>query len=372
MRFSEIGGLSEVRSKLVHAVQNTQIPHAQLFMGKKGSPNLSLALAYATFLNCETPTETDSCGTCASCVKIDKYVHPDIHFVFPVSTTKNVTGKDVISASFLKEWRSFLIESPFGDVNQWAAAFGGEDKQVNISKEESRQIIKNLSLKSFEAKYKVMIIWLPEFMHPSAANGILKILEEPPEKTVFLLVSNDHEKLLTTILSRTQIVTVPKFTDQELASILKEKHQLQDKRAQQIAHLADGDLNTALRLVNNIDNDSHALFANWMRQCFKRDFTGMVQHSDSFHTMNKVAQKSLLLYAMTMLRESLVRSSTPELARINGKEGEFLKNFSKVMSADKVFLISEKLNQAHYHLERNASAKMLFLNLSLQISKIIK
>ncbi|MEM8567785.1 MAG: DNA polymerase III subunit delta, partial [Bacteroidota bacterium] len=359
MRFVDIGGLSDVQNKLVNAAANGQVPHAQLFMGKKGSPNLSMALAYATYLNCESPTESDSCGSCPSCLKMSKYIHPDVHFVFPVSSTKSITGKDVISSSFLKEWRSFLTESPHGDIGEWAAVFGGEDKQANISKEESRQIIKSLSLKAFEAKYKIMVIWLPEYMHPSAANGILKILEEPPEKTVFLLVSSNHEKLLSTILSRTQIVTIPSFTDQEISSILIEKHGLSNSRAQQLAHLADGDLCAALRFMDNVEDNNHQLFADWMRDCFKRDFTSMVQRADSFHTMNKVAQKSLLLYSITMLRESIIRSTTPQLARVNGSEGKFLENFSKVMSIDKVSSISEKLNQAHYHLERNASAKML-------------
>ncbi|MEM7107990.1 MAG: DNA polymerase III subunit delta [Bacteroidota bacterium] len=372
MKFGEIEGLAEVKGKLVTAVQNGKIPHTQLFMGKKGSPNLAMALSYTTFLNCESPEEGDSCGSCASCSKISKHVHPDVHFVFPVSSTKNITGKDVVSTSFLKNWRSFLTENPFGDLNQWVTSFGGEDKQVNISKEESRQIVKSLSLKAFEAKYKVMIIWLPEFMHPSAANGILKILEEPPEKTVFLLVSNDHEKLLSTILSRTQIVTIPKFTDQELCAILVKRYHLEVNQAEQLAHIADGDLNAAVRFMGNAENDNHQLFADWMRSCFKRDFTAMVQRAEFFHTLNKVAQKSLMLYATTMLRESLVRSVAPELTRVNGEEGRFLENFSRVMNADKVFSISEKLNEAYYHLERNASAKMLFLNLSLHISMIIK
>ncbi|MGD1957556.1 MAG: ATP-binding protein [Fulvivirga sp.] len=372
MRLSEIGGLEEVQNKLVQAVKSGQVPHAQLFMGKQGSPNLPMALAYATFLNCENPSDNDSCGTCASCIKMDKYIHPDVHFVFPVSSTKNITGKDVVSTNFLTEWRSFLLDSPFGNMNQWATVFGGEDKQANISKEESRQIIKYLSLKAFEAKYKVMIIWLPEFMHPSAANGILKILEEPPEKTVFLLVSNDHEKLLTTILSRTQRVTIPQFTDQELTQSLIDKHGVEETRARQLAHLANGDLQAALRFMNSVEDDNHQLFADWMRDCFKRDFTSMVKRADSFHAMNKVAQKSLLLYGITMLRESLIRNTVPDLARVSGEEGKFLENFSKVMNPDKVAAISEKLNEAHYHLERNASAKMMFLDLSLQISMIIK
>ena len=372
MRFKDIGGLQEVKEKLVASVQNDHVAHAQLFLGRPGSPNLPMALAFTAYLNCERPVNGDSCGICPSCSKNDKYVHPDVHFVFPVSPTKNITGKEVVSTSFLKEWREFLDASPFGALPQWAAHYGGEDKEANISKEESRQVIKNLSLKAFEGKNKVMIIWLPEYMHPSAANGLLKILEEPPERTIFLLVSNNAERLLTTILSRTQVINIPNFSDQELALILKEKHQLGEDQARQFAHLANGDLNAALRLVNNVEDSGHQLFADWMRDCFKRDFTSLVRRSDEFHGMNKVAQKSLLLYGMNMMRESLVNQFAPGLTRVDGKERTFIENFGKVMNEGKVGAINKLLNEAHFHLERNAGARMVFLDLSLQIAAIIK
>ena len=372
MRFKDIGGLQEVKDKLIASVKNDHVAHAQLFLGRPGSPNLPMALAFATYLNCEQPVGDDSCGVCPSCVKNAKYIHPDLHFVFPVSPTKNITGKDVISTNFLKEWREFLGASPYGALPQWASYYGGEDKEANISKEESRQIIKNLSLKAFEGKYKVMIIWLPEYMHPSAANGILKILEEPPERTIFLLVSNNSERLLATILSRTQIITIPNFSDQELAHILKDQHHLQDDQARQFAHLADGDLNAAIRLMNNVEESGHQLFADWMRDCFKRDFTSLARRSDEFHGMNKVAQKSLLLYAMNMMRESLISQFVPSLKRVDGQEAAFIENFSKVMNESKVSAITQLLGEAHFHLERNAGARMVFLDLSLQIAAIIK
>ncbi|GAA0890572.1 hypothetical protein GCM10009122_02500 [Fulvivirga kasyanovii] len=372
MRFADIKGLEEVKERLINAVNHGQVAHAQLFLGKPGSPNLPMALAYATYLNCTNKSEDDSCGECPSCSKNTKFIHPDMHFVMPVSATKNVTGKDVVSTSFLKEWRTFLTGSPFSNLDGWTSQFGGEDKQVNISKEESRQIVKNLSLKAFEGAYKVMIIWLPEYMHPSAANGILKILEEPPEQTIFLLVSNDSEKLLTTILSRTQIVTIPKLADQDLAATLVEQHNVDPQKAAELAHLADGDLNQAIKLISNIEDNSHQLFTEWMRDCFKKDYTQLVNRSDQFHGMNKVAQKSLFVYALNMLRESLVYQAAPQLKRASGTIESFVENFSKVMDGDKVSRISSLINEAHYHLERNASPKMVFLDLSLHIARIIK
>lgn len=372
MRFSEIKGLDHVKSRLTNAAKNEKVAHAQLFMGKQGSPNLPMALAYATYLNCENRTDNDACGSCPSCLKNSKFIHPDVHFVFPVSSTKKVSGKDVVSNSFLKEWRQFLIENPFGDLNTWSGYYGGEDKQVNISKEESRQIIKSLSLKSFEGKYKVMIIWLPEFMHPSAANGILKILEEPPAETIFLLVSNDIERLLTTILSRTQMVKIPMFSDDDIRSLLEERTEIGTDKANEIAHLAEGDFSKALSLINNLEDNNQKLFADWMRSCFKRDFADLVRTADDYHAMNKVAQKSLLQYALNIIRESVIYNAEPSINRTNGSLLSFVENFSKVMSDEKAEKIVSEINNAHFYLERNGSAKMIFLDLSLQIARIIK
>lgn len=260
MLFKDIPGLEETKKQLIQAVKNNHIAHAQLFLCKNGGANLPLALAYTTYLNCEQPLENDSCGSCSSCSKNAKIVHPDVHFVYPVSSTKNITGKDVVSTNFLKEWRGFLLANPYGNVNQWMMAFGGENKQVNISKEESRQVIKRLSLKSFEGKYKVMIIWLPEYMNGASANAILKILEEPPERIIFLLVCNDDEQLLTTILSRTQIVKIRQFGDNEIMQLLVEQHEINETKAERLAHLADGNLNEAMTLIEGSEEDNHDLF----------------------------------------------------------------------------------------------------------------
>src|SRR5210317_1449692 len=204
MKLSEIPGLNSIKEKLLRTIESGKVAHAQMFSGPEGSANMALALAYATLLNCTDKTNRDACGECPSCQKINKFIHPDLHFVFPVSAAKNKTGKDVISDSFIAEWRSFLAQNPYGGAMEWSQEFGGENKQLNISREESRNILKKLTLKSFEGEYKVMLIWLAEYMHPAAANALLKLLEEPPEKTVFLLVTYDSEQIIGTILSRVQ------------------------------------------------------------------------------------------------------------------------------------------------------------------------
>lgn len=378
MRFADITGLKETKTSLINSVKNNHLAHAQLFFGPEGSGNLAMAIAFATYLNCTNRQAAldgseDACGQCPSCQKMAKHIHPDMHYVFPVSATKNITGKDVISSSYMAEWRSFLSKNPYASLSQWMLEYGGEDKQVNISKEESRNILRNLSLKAFEGNYKIMLIWLPEYMHVSAANGILKILEEPPAKTIFLLVSADVEKLLTTILSRTQIFKIRGFSDEEIKLHLSQKLELSPDQAQKAARMANGSLNAALDSINEVKDEQHKLYSQWMRSCYERNFTQLIQLADQFHQLNKDAQKGLLLYGLNILRETLVYPFTSEeLVRLEGEERVFVERFSKVMSWEKVQHISEKLNESLYHLERNASPKILFLDLSLQTAGIIK
>ncbi|WP_017733826.1 DNA polymerase III subunit [Nafulsella turpanensis] len=378
MQFADIPGLEEVKTSLINSVKNNHLAHAQLFFGPEGSGNLAMALAFATYLNCTNRQMSldgseDACSQCPSCQKMSRFVHPDVHYVFPVSATKNISGKDVVSSSYLADWRNFLTGNPYGTISQWMLQYGGEDKQVNISKEESRHIVRNLSLKAFEGNYKVMIIWLPEYMHVSAANGILKILEEPPAKTIFLLVSSDVEKLLTTILSRTQIFKIRGFKDEEISRYLVQQHELPEEQAAKAARMANGSMSAALGSINEVKDNNHSLYSSWMRLCYERNFSQLIQMADDFHQLNKDAQKSLLLYGLNILRETLVYPYTSEeLVRLEGDERMFVERFSKVMSWDKVQLIAEKLNESLYHLERNASPKIMFLDLSLQVAGIIK
>src|SRR5687768_8160108 len=267
MKFSAIPGLTETKKLLTDSVQSNHIAHAQLFVGAEGALNLPLALAYATYLHCQNKGD-DACGTCPACSKSLKYIHPDTHFVFPVSNVKGDKDEERFKADTLKSWRSFLLEQPFSDLDDWTTYYGGEDKQALISREESREIVKALSLKPFESKYKVMIIWQPEFMHPSAANGILKILEEPAAHTYFILVTNAADKLLPTIISRTQLISVPLLPDTEIEKFLVEKKSIDGKRAARLTLLADGNLNLALKLSENEEDDNAQLFAEWMRSCY--------------------------------------------------------------------------------------------------------
>jgi DNA polymerase III subunit delta' len=372
MNFSSIPGSSEVKKVLIDAVRENHIPHAQLFVGGEGALNLPLALAFASYLHCENKGESDSCGVCPACTKNTKYIHPDTHFVFPLSNVKGDKDEERFKAEILKSWRSFLTNHPFSQLDDWTNYYGGEDKLALISREESREIVKSLSLKPFESQYKVMIIWQPELMHPSAANGILKILEEPPPKTYFILVTNAADKLLPTIISRTQIVTVPLLSDEELEGYLGSRLSVDQTRARKIAQLADGNLPLAIRLLDKEEDNNAQHFTEWMRACFKRNYGTLVSFADQYHGLDKLSQRNLMTYSINMLRETMLHASgANQINRTRGDELKFVQDFSKVMSIDKIEKSFSLINEASYHLERNGSAKMIFLDLSLKISKTL-
>jgi DNA polymerase-3 subunit delta' len=372
MMFANIPGLTDVKKLLVDAAKSSHIAHAQLFVGADGALNLPLALAYATYLHCENRGD-DACGTCRACTKNAKFIHPDTHFVFPLSNVKGDKDEDRFKADILKSWRAFLIEQPYGNLNDWTNYYGGEDKQALISREESREIIKSLSLKPFESPHKVMIIWQPELMHPSAANGILKILEEPPPHTYFILITNSAERLLPTIISRTQIVTVPLLHDEEVTSILHQKNGVEISRAEKISQLAEGNLNFALKLIENEEDDNAQRFTEWMRACFKKNYLTLVTMAEDYHALDKLSQKNMMTYSVNIFRETLLNlSGATAINRTRGEELKFVQDFSKVMDVQKIEKSFKLINDATYHLERNGSAKMIFLDLSLKLSQTIK
>ena len=390
MQFSDIPGLHETKQHLIQAADQGKVAHAQLFVGPQGSANLAMALAYATYLNCADRHPDGSCGPDPSGAKMHKYIHPDLHFVFPVSATKNITGKDVVSDSYIQAWRSFLQDHPYGDLAEWSAAFGGENKQLNISKEESRNIIRKLSLTAFESRYKIVVIWMPEYMHPAAANGILKILEEPPDQTVFLLVAQDTDRLLPTILSRTQIITIRAFTTEEVEAYLQEhvpSASAHQDRTRQAATLSEGSIPYALKLYHEVKEDHHRLFQEWMRLCYTHDYTALVTMTDEFQKLGKEGQKQLFYYGLTMMREVLMMlavdarttdgeetliAEEKQLIRVQGNALSFVANFSKVMDFAKVERLTKLFNEGHVHLERNVNPKMIFLDTSLTIAQAIK
>ena len=371
MQFSEIIGQDETKQMLLRAVHTNHLAHALLFDGPVGSANLALALALAQYVNCEDKHNDDSCGRCASCIKIQKLVHPDLHMVFPVANL----AKGKTSEAYLADWRKFLIEQPYRTLPDWLETVGADNKQGNISAEEARNILQKLSLKSYEGAYKIMLIWLPELMNVTSANALLKVLEEPPAQTLFLLVTNQPDKLLITILSRTQRVAVRAFTDEEVATYLRQHLNLDETTARRNAYLADGNLAEALQLSRQTTNlsEQHAWFADWMRTCYRQDLITLVKQADQFDGFSKEKQKSLLDYSIQMYRNLFLwQQGASELLRLPDEEIAFVKNFVKVLTIHHIERIVADLNEAAYHLERNARAKMIMLDMSLTFSRLIK
>jgi DNA polymerase III subunit delta' len=374
MLFSSIPGLRETKEKLVTAIRNNHLAHALLFHGPEGSANLTMALALATYVNCQNPTDEDACGACDSCLKMAKLIHPDVGYTFPVPGVLISDDETKKSVDILSPWRTFVLNQPYGNLPDWNYHNGFEGKQVSISKNAARQIIKTLSLKSFEGGYKIMLIWFPEFMHVSAANAILKILEEPPERTLFLMVSNQPDKLLTTILSRTQKVLVRAFRDEEIKEHLIKTGISTSEAASQIAPLADGSMREAYQLADQVEDENTGKFRDWMRICFTLEINAMLAMSEEFASSDKEAQKALFLTGLNVLRESLLkRSQLDNLMRTSPSDSAFIESFSlKVLTEEKIIRLYDALNTAYYHLERNASAKIIFTDLSLSAARVLR
>lgn len=392
MQFDAIIGLESIKNTLTAAVRNQHIAHAQLFLGKEGGANLALAWAYAKYLNCENPTETDSCGKCMSCYRINKLIHPDLHFVFPTANVKppsqkgkgkgdddeSAGSKRYLSDDFLTEWRTFLPQNPYGNLNDWAKSFGlADNKQCNIPVDEGRKIISKLTLSSFEGRYKILIIWLVELMNISAANAILKILEEPPEKTVFILVSNSIDQMLPTILSRTQIVAIPQFSDEEVEGFLQKKYQDIDK--QQLAEtilIADGNLSEAVRLIEKGQGTQQNFLERWLRACYKitSEFSAVQLLAEEFTEQNKEEQKNLLQYALSIFMQGLViKFGDENLVRLPPETLKFVRNFAKAaIHENNIQDLNILFSEAITHLERNASPKIMFTDMSLKMYALFK
>ncbi|MBN3584509.1 hypothetical protein JYB64_19110 [Algoriphagus aestuarii] len=368
MLFADIPGLPETKENLINAVKNNHLAHALLFHGPEGSAGLTMALALSTYLFCQNPGEKDACGECSYCKRMEKLIVPDLNFAFP-SISKDKEGDEDEKNNELANWRAFATEQPYGNMYDYIYFNGFEKKQLNISKGAAKKIIQSLSLMSFEGGYKVMMIWGVEYLHPSAANSLLKIIEEPPAKTVFMLITSQPEQLMTTILSRTQKVMVRAFSDSEIKNHLVDSGQCEEKLAEQIAMLADGDLRTAYRLVNEVEDEQVSKIRNWFLLCYGKKLKDLFALADDFHKADKEAQKSTILTGLNVMREIMLQNLSLEtLLRTTGDDRGFIEKISgKVLSENHVLELYESFNLAHYHLERNGNAKMIFTDLSMKV-----
>jgi len=366
MLFDEVIGQTGVKQLLRQMVTNDRTPHALLLLGTPGSGNLALALAFAQYVLCENRTTDESCGTCRHCSKLQKLIHPDVHFSFPT------VGTNAVSDQFMTQWRTALLDNPYLDVNQWLQRIGAENKQGNITKDECATIVRKLSLKTFESEYKVLLMWLPEYLGREG-NRLLKMIEEPPEQTIFVLIAEQPDQILPTILSRCQMVKVNPLPDGEVVTGLQAKKSVSLEQAQAAAYLANGNFNEALQMLEYEESDHTNLFLDWLRRCYKGNGVELVRWVEKFAEAGRENQKLFLRYGLHFLREFMVLKLTDGGAvRLREKERATAQNLLPLIEIEQLEKMADLFNNAAYYVERNANPKVLFLDASIQMNQILK
>lgn len=366
MQFKDLIGQHKVADSLRSAIRTDRYPHALLLLGPEGCGKLPLALAVAQYLLCQQPTATDSCGVCEACLKAKRWIHPDLHFSFPT------VGSGVRSDDLLTQWRQLLAEHPYASVQYWLQMIGAENKQGNINKDECANIFKKMSLKTFEGKSKVLVMWRPEYLGKEG-NRLLKLIEEPPKNTYFILVAEQSDQILNTILSRCQLVKIPPLKATAIKDALIQQGVASEK-AMQAAQLSTGNYHVAQQIAHEAQQDHASIFLKWMRTCYKGNTVEMVQWVNAFAKIGREQQKFFLQYALHFMREYLFYSSTDDWqgVRLNDEERTTAKNFRKIIDFHQIEHLVELFNDLIFHVERNANPKVLFLDASLSIHQFLK
>ena len=378
MDFSEVIGHQHIKSHLSATIENGRIPHAQLFSGVNGSGLLPMAIAYASELLCSQfekgSPESISCKN-----KVSKLAHPDLHFVYPVNTS-DIAKKNAISDNCAEGWRSFVLNNPYASLFEWLQSIGIEKKQGNISKYEAENISKKLSLKAFEGGYKVMIIWMADNMNSECANKILKLVEEPTEKTVLLLLTEREEQIITTIRSRCQKLTFPLLSEADISENLVQKLQINESLALQTARRSRGDFNKALQLLEETGEDEifEKWFISWVRTAFrakgnKGAINNLLDWSDELAGQGRETQKKFLAYCIEVFRQALLKNYNADtLLFFKASDSSFsLPKFAPFVHQNNIFEINSALEDASYHIERNGNAKIIFTDLSIKLTRLI-
>jgi DNA polymerase III subunit delta' len=368
MLFQEVIGQNAIKEQLIQSVFENRVSHAQLFLGPEGSGSFALALAYAQFISCTEKTEIDSCGNCASCRKYNKLIHPDLHFSYPFFRG----GEKEDSMADLGEWRDLVLSNPYFNLDEWRLRLDAQNKQPNINKAECLNILNRLSLKAFESEYKTMIIWLPEYLK-NEGNRLLKTLEEPANKTLIILVAQNQDQILNTIISRTQLVKIPALKNEDISRYLIDTKDIPETQASRIAYLSNGNLQAALNHLKEDDHDDFRNFTSWMRMTFADKGAQIIDFVDMLSKLGRENQKNMLRYGVQLIRECIMMVSGAEsLVHLPSMEHDFVKNFSNHLDFATCEALINELEKAHYHIERNANPKILFLDVSLQFVKILK
>ncbi|MEL7600804.1 MAG: DNA polymerase III subunit delta' [Proteiniphilum sp.] len=368
MYFSDVIGLHDVKQHLIHSVQQGLVPHARIFYGPEGVGKLPLAIAYARYLNCANRGAEDACGECPSCHKFDKLAHPDLHFVFPVVKSK-------VSDEYLPQWREFLSQNRYFNLNQWLGFIRAENAQGIIYSKESDEIIRKLNLKVYEAPYKIMIVWLPEKMHDACANKLLKMIEEPPQHTVFLLVSEDRENVLQTIWSRCQPIHIRSIEESEMTTAIEQRYNLERADAAMYTHIANGSFTKAIELITSSEENRYFfdLFVKMMRTSVSGNIKAIKETANELAGIGREMQKSYLLYSLRMFREYFISNlGESAMVYLNEEERQFGERFSPYINERNIEAFNEEFSLAHRQIEQNGNAKIIFLDLCLKVTVLFR
>ncbi len=372
MQFAQVIGQQTLKQRLIGAFREGRIAHALMFLGPEGSGNLALALAFAQYIACPNRSESDSCGACPTCKKMDQHQFADLHYTFPFFNKSEGSEKTTCN-DWLTPWRAHLRLSPYTTIEDWRNEITEDNKQLIMSVYEAGNIIQHLALKSYEGGYKFQVIWMAEYLKTDTANKLLKIVEEPPEKTIFLFVANSLENILQTILSRVQVVHVPKVDDDSICDGLRQLS-CPEEKAQEIAHFAHGDWNKALQLLNarNPDENYAVQFQTWMRMCYKKDVTGIFRWADEMHKLNREDQKHFLSYALDQVRQNLVLNyAGADFVRLNQSEKNFSDKFAPFINDLNAEELMEEITEAYHDVSRNAYTKLVLADLSFKLHYLL-
>jgi len=369
MQFTEVVGQSSLKEHFIQEIRNDHFAHAKLLVGSDGFGTLPLALAYARYVLCENKSEYDSCNSCSSCKKMNILQHPDLHFAYPT-----VLAEKKLSVALLPKWREKVLESPYFDLSEWTHHIDpSKGRKPLIGTEESLEIIKALSLKSYEGGYKIMLIWGIDQMNESCSNKLLKILEEPPAHTLFLLTATSREFLLPTVLSRTQLVRVPRISSEDLHKHLLEKHQRNSSDIESIVSLSQGNLISARSLMDQEKpNENLQYFIELMRACYLKDPIKMIKWAETIGTQTKELQTQFLQYGLHIIRQGLLKNYTSDkIISVSKQENDFLSNFARFITGKNIVYFHKLFNDSHYYIERNGNAKIIFTNLTFEIMRYL-
>ncbi len=367
VRFAEVIGQDAAKDLLRRLADEQRLPHALMLVGGEGSGHLPLALALARYVLCEAPREGEPCEQCTQCRHSAHYTHPDLHFSFPT------VGSKATSEQYYKQWREALEENPYLNVHQWLMRLDAENRQGNITRDECVQIVKKLSLKTFEGRHKVLLMWMPEYLGKEG-NRLLKLIEEPPPHTIFLFVAENPDLILGTILSRCQIVRLSPLTDEQIARALQQREGLDAEQALAFAQIADGNYNKALELARTTDQPHAQVFVDWLRKCYARQGAALVQWCNEAAKWGREPQKNFLHYGLHFWRELLVWNLSGHTMplRLLPAEQETARKMARVVGPRQIEAIAKLFDEAIFHIERNANPKILFMDLSIRLGKLMR